>query len=63
MIKMDPQLPPWALVKTWLDIIQQEEIPLPVRQKRTKILTYYFGSIEFADMYVDQHQHCYKEAS
>jgi len=60
---MNQQLPPWALVKTWLDIIQQNDIPSSVKQKRTKILIYYFGSIEFADMYVEQHQHCYKEAS
>ena len=60
---MNQQLPPWALVKTWLDIIQQEEIPLAVKQKRIKIITYYFGSIEFADMYVEQHQDFYKKAS
>lgn len=60
---MNQQLPPWALVKTWLDIIQQEEIHSSVKQKRLKILIYYFGSIELADMYVDQHQHDYKKAS
>jgi hypothetical protein len=60
---MNQQLPPWALVKTWLDILQQEEIPQSVKHKRIKLLTYYFGSIEFADMYVEQHQHCYKKAS
>lgn len=60
---MNQQLPPWALVKTWLDILQQEDIPLPVIQKRTKLITYYFGSIEFADMYVEQQQHSYKKAS
>ena len=60
---MNQKLPSWALVKTWLDIIQQEEIPLSVKQKRTKILIYYFGSIEFADVYVEQNQHNYKKAS
>jgi hypothetical protein len=60
---MNQPLPPWSLVKTWLDIIQQEEISLSVKQKRTKILIYYFGSIELADMYVEQNQHNYKKAS
>jgi hypothetical protein len=60
---MNQQLPPWALVKTWLDITQQEKIPLPIRQRRIKMITYYFGSIEFADMYVEQNQHSYKKAS
>lgn len=60
---MNQELPPWALVKAWLDIIKQEEIPLSVKQKRTKILIYYFGSIEFADIYVELNQHNYKKAS
>ena len=60
---MVQKLPPWALVKTWLDILQQEEIPSSVKLKRTKILIYYFGSIDLADMYVEQHQYCYKKAS
>jgi hypothetical protein len=60
---MNQQLPPWSLVKAWLDIIQQEEIQLLIRQKRLKMITYYFGSIEFADMYVGQNQHNYKKAS
>jgi len=57
------ELPPWALVKTWLEIIQQEDIPLLIRQKRIKMITYYFGSIELADMYVEQNQHNYKKVS
>ncbi|MFT6506887.1 MAG: hypothetical protein ACJAUK_000976 [Colwellia polaris] len=60
---MNQSLPPWSLVKTWLDILQQEELPLFIKQQRKKLLIYYFGSIEFADMYVDQHQHYYKEVS
>ncbi len=60
---MNQQLPPWALVKAWLDIIQQEDIPLYVKQKRLKVITYYFGSIEFANMYVEQSQYNYKQAS
>ena len=60
---MNQPLPPWSLVKTWLDIIQQEDIPLPIRQKRSKLISYYFGSIELADMYVEQNQNSYKKAS
>lgn len=60
---MNQELPPWALVKTWLDIIQQEDIPEHVKDKRHKMLIYYFSSVEFADMYVDQNQHNYKKAS
>lgn len=60
---MNQSLPPWSLVKTWLDILQQEELPLFIIQKRKKLLIYYFGSIEFAGMYVDQHQHYFKEVS
>jgi hypothetical protein len=60
---MNQELPPWALVKAWLDILKQEEIPLLIRQKRLKMITYYFGSIEFADMYVEHNQHHYKKAS
>jgi hypothetical protein len=60
---MNQQLPPWALVKAWLDIIKQEEIPLPVIQKHLKMIIYYFGSIELANMYVEQNQHNYKKAS
>jgi len=60
---MNQQLPPWALVKTWLEIILQEDITEHVKDKRHKMLTYYFGSIELADMYVEQNQHNFKKAS
>lgn len=60
---MNQQLPPWVLVKTWLEIIQQDEMPLPIKQKRIKLLTYFFGSIVYADKYVEQSQHNYKKAS
>lgn len=55
--------PPWTLVKTWLEIIQNEDIPPFVKQKRKKLLDYYFGSIELANMYVEQHQDCYQKVS
>jgi hypothetical protein len=47
---MNQPLPPWALVKTWLDVIQQDEIPAHIKQKRIKMILYFFGSIEYADM-------------
>ena len=60
---MTQSLPPWTLVKTWLDILQYEDVPLFVKQRRQKLLDYYFGSIEFANMYVEQHQSCYQKVS
>lgn len=46
------EIPPLALVKTWLDVVEQKEIPMSVREKRKKLLNYYFGSIELASNYV-----------
>lgn len=60
---MTQSLPPWTLVKTWLDIIQQKDIPPFVKQKRQTLIDYYFGSTEFADMYVEQHQYSYQKVS
>jgi len=60
---MNQQLPPWASVKTWLEVILQEDITEHVKDKCHKMLTYYFGSIELADMYVEQNQHNLKKAS
>lgn len=48
------ELPPLTLVKTWLEVVQQLEIPITVRDKRKKLLTYYFGSIEQAKIYVEE---------
>jgi hypothetical protein len=47
------ELPPLTLVKTWLEIIQKLEIPISIREKRSKLLIYYFGSIEQAKIYVE----------
>ena len=46
------ELPPLALVKTWLDVVQQLDFPISIREKRGKLLTYYFGSIKQAQRYV-----------
>lgn len=53
---MDQQLPPPQLVITWLDIIQNKNNLIDIVDKRTQLLCYDFGAIEFADMYIEQTQ-------
>lgn len=48
------ELPPLTLVKTWLEVVQQLEIPITIRDKRSKLITYYFGSISQAEKYVEE---------
>ncbi|TYK65789.1 hypothetical protein [Colwellia echini] len=48
------ELPPLTLVKTWLEVVQQCDIPITIREKRSKLLTYYFGSIQQAHLYVEE---------
>lgn len=60
---MDQQLPPPALIATWLDIIHSPKIPLNIIRERTKLLCYFFGSIELAYMYVEQNRFDHKKAS
>ena len=50
---MNQQLPPWALVKAWIEI-QHLDTPQNVKDKRLKMLTYYFGSIKSAIKYVEE---------
>lgn len=47
------ELPPLALIKTWLEIVDQADIPISIREKRSKLLNYYFGSTEQANNYVE----------
>jgi len=47
------ELPPLTLVKTWLEVVQQLDIPITIRDKRSRLLTYYFGSIAQAERYVE----------
>ncbi len=47
------ELPPLTLVKTWLEVVQQLDIPITIREKRSRLLTYYFGSIAQAERYVE----------
>jgi hypothetical protein len=51
---MNETPPPTFLVQSWLDVIQDKDIPEPIKLKRMKLLKYYFGSIEHADMYLEQ---------
>ena len=48
------ELPPLTLVKTWLDVVQQLDIPITIRDKRSKLLNYYFGSIAQGQIYVEE---------
>jgi len=50
------ELPPSTLVKTWLEVVQQLDIPITIREKRRKLLSYYFGSIKHAQRYVEENE-------
>ena len=60
---MDQKLPPPELVITWLDIIKDTNMPINIINKRTKLLYYFFGSIELAYMYVEQSQFHHQKVS
>lgn len=51
---MDQQLPPPALVTTWLNVIHSKNIPNDIIIEDSRILCYYYGSIELANVYVEQ---------
>ncbi len=48
------ELPPLTLVKTWIEVAQQLDLPITIREKRSKLLTYYFGSLIQAKNYVEE---------
>lgn len=60
---MDQQLPPPALVTTWLNVIHSKNMPNDIVIERSHILCYYFGSIELAYVYVEQNQFNQKQVS
>ena len=60
---MDQQLPPPALVETWLNIIHSRDMPIYIVNKRTKLICHYIGSLELAYVYVEQCQFNQKQAS
>jgi hypothetical protein len=51
------KMPPTTLVKTWLEVVQQRDIPITIREKRSKLLSYYFGSITNAQRYVEDNEY------
>lgn len=57
------ELPPSTLVKTWLEVVQQLDIPITIREKRLKLLSYYFGSIKQAQIYVEENEDYGQEVS
>ncbi len=59
---MKQELPPWPLVKVWLDI-QYQDTPQHVKDKRLKLLNYYFGSVKAAIKYVEENNDYLKQAS
>jgi len=50
---MNQKLPPWPLVKVWIEI-QHLDTHQIVKDKRLKMLVYYFGSIKSAMNYVEE---------
>lgn len=60
---MNETLPPPALVKTWLDLIEKKCICKSIKNKRLKLIEYYFNTAELARLYVDLHQYNHKKAS
>lgn len=60
---MYQELPPPVLVETWLDIIKNKDMPIYIINKRTKLITYFFGSVEFAYRYIKQSQFNHQKAS
>lgn len=51
---MPQQLPPPALVTTWLNVIHSKNMPNDIVIERSYTLCYYFGSIDLAYKYVEQ---------
>lgn len=60
---MDKQLPPPALVTTWLNVIHTKNIPNDIVIERSNALCYYFGSIDLAYEYVEHKGFSQKKAS
>ncbi|WP_019028774.1 hypothetical protein [Colwellia piezophila] len=56
------ELPPLTLVKTWLDVVQQLDLPLTISNKRKKLLCYYFGSVQQAIIHVENNDNYYQKS-
>jgi hypothetical protein len=59
----ESQFPPVSLVVTWLELLQNKNLPKSIRAKRLWLLGYYFGSIENAGLYVDVTEYNHKRVS
>lgn len=46
------KLPPYALVETWLEIVNQGTLPEYIRLNRENVLISYFDNLEAAYLYV-----------
>jgi hypothetical protein len=57
------KLPPVYLVKTWLDLLQNKNLPKSIRAKRLWLIGNHFGSIENAGLYVDVSEYNHKRVS
>jgi hypothetical protein len=60
---MYQELPPPVLVETWLDIINNKDMTIDIINNRTKLINYFFGSVEFADRYIKQSQFNHQKVS
>jgi hypothetical protein len=60
---MDLQLPPPALVMTWLNVINSKNMPNEIVIERSHILCHYFGTIALAYKYVEQNQLSHQRVS
>jgi len=57
------ELPPSTLVKTRLKVSEQLDIPIIIREKRIKLLNYYFGCVQQAQIYVEENEGYAKKVS
>ena len=53
--------PHLSLLKTWLELLQRTDIPLPIKRKRVEVINYYFYSVELASKYLAQHQGYFRQ--
>jgi len=60
---MPQQLPPPALVSTWLNVLHSKNMPNDIVIERSNVLCHYFGSIDLAYVYVEQNGFHQKKAS
>lgn len=47
-------LPPVMLVKSWLSVINTDDVPLDIINTRIRLINKYFGGAELATLYIEQ---------